>query len=176
MRSRVRARESPRDRGRDHAMLPETVFGLPSHPLVVHAVVVLVPLVSLGVFLMAAVPKLRPMLMWPTVGLALAACASTFVAAELGEQFQKTLQASGELGGSAAAQVQVHEELAETLRWLILVQTALVVAWAYADVRKLAKGVVVAVTALAVLSSAAATVQTVRTGHAGSKAVWNPGE
>ena len=39
--------------------MPETVAGLPVHPLVVHAVVVLLPLAAVGVILIAAIPRWR---------------------------------------------------------------------------------------------------------------------
>ena len=39
--------------------MPETIGGIPLHPLVVHAVVVLIPLAALGVIAIALVPKWR---------------------------------------------------------------------------------------------------------------------
>lgn len=38
-------------------MIPEEVWGLPLHPLVIHAVVVLVPLTAIGAVLMALRPR-----------------------------------------------------------------------------------------------------------------------
>ena len=47
----------------------DTVLGLPLHPLVVHAVVVLLPLVALGVMALAVVPRWRARLALPLLGL-----------------------------------------------------------------------------------------------------------
>ena len=40
--------------------MPESVGGVPIHPLVVHAVVVLIPLTAFGVAVLSVVPKWRP--------------------------------------------------------------------------------------------------------------------
>ncbi|MCB1301333.1 MAG: hypothetical protein KDB28_08820 [Tetrasphaera sp.] len=63
----------------------ETILGLPLHPLVVHAVVVLGPLAALLLVAYAAVPRWRVGLRIPVLGLALIAAGSAFVADQAGE-------------------------------------------------------------------------------------------
>ncbi|MDH5279339.1 MAG: hypothetical protein OEW53_09900, partial [Actinomycetota bacterium] len=40
--------------------MPDTIGDVPVHPLVVHAVVVLLPLAALGVLVLVVVPRWRP--------------------------------------------------------------------------------------------------------------------
>lgn len=62
----------------------DTVFGLPLHTLVVHAVVVLVPLAALGTVAIAAVPAWRARFGVPVLLLTVAAVASVPVAVQSG--------------------------------------------------------------------------------------------
>lgn len=125
------------------------ISGLPAHPLLVHGVVVLVPLVSLGLVLCALWPAARRRLLWPVVVLAAAALVLTPITAETGEQL------AGVLGPSPL--IETHEELGETM--------TLVVALLFAATMLLAA-------ALAVVAAVGATVQTVRVGESGAEAVW----
>ncbi|MHA6526025.1 DUF2231 domain-containing protein [Tessaracoccus sp. G1721] len=58
----------------------DTVLGLPLHPLVVHAVVVLLPLVALGVMALAVVPRWRARFALPLLGLLVVGAGSAVVA------------------------------------------------------------------------------------------------
>ncbi|MCX6467463.1 MAG: hypothetical protein NTW05_28360, partial [Pseudonocardiales bacterium] len=62
------------------------VDGLPLHPLVVHAVVVLLPLAALGTVACALRPSWRAQLAVPTLLVALAGTAAVPVAALAGDQ------------------------------------------------------------------------------------------
>jgi hypothetical protein len=64
----------------------DTIGGLPVHSLVVHAVVVLVPLVALGAILMAFWPSFSRRFGTLIVVVAAGAAAATVVAKESGEQ------------------------------------------------------------------------------------------
>ena len=55
----------------------ETLFGLPAHPLIVHAAVVLVPLAAIGTIVIAVSAKARLHIGWIVV--ALTASAFVFV-------------------------------------------------------------------------------------------------
>ncbi len=63
----------------------DLVNGLPAHPLVVHAAVVLVPLAALGVIAMAIWPRFSQRCGWLVVGTAVAAAGASLVAKESGE-------------------------------------------------------------------------------------------
>ena len=74
-----------------------TVDGIPAHPLVVHAVVVLLPLAAVGTLLVAARPLWRRQLGVWVLLLALAGTAAVPVAQQTGEQLAESL------GGGAPA-------------------------------------------------------------------------
>ena len=75
----------------------ETVNGLPLHPLVVHAVVVLVPLSALGAVLLAVRPRwVRAYGPLVTVGAVLAAAAA-WVAQQAGEALEGGLGYTGDV-------------------------------------------------------------------------------
>lgn len=151
-------------------MIPETVFGLPVHPLVVHAPVVLIPLTALGIVAIVVVPRWRrgygPLVAAGSVAAFLSALAARLT----GEAFEESL----DLGGQVAEKVEIHEQLGQVLPWFVLVQAVLTVALVLVDRRGAGRAVVLTVAVLAVVAAGAATVQVVRTGHAGSEAVWNP--
>ena len=72
----------------------EKVFGLPAHPLVVHAAVVLVPIAVLAAFAYVLVPRLRPKVGWVLALSALSGAGASIVAAETGDRFAKFLGGS----------------------------------------------------------------------------------
>ncbi|MEN0072123.1 MAG: DUF2231 domain-containing protein, partial [Propionicimonas sp.] len=71
------------------------VLGLPLHPLVVHAAVVLVPLAALAALLVLFSGRLRERYGWLTAGLAIVAAGTTVVARLSGEAFLQTLGVGG---------------------------------------------------------------------------------
>ncbi len=72
----------------------DTVFGLPTHALVVHAVVVLVPVAAIGGVLVALLPRLRQRFGPLVAVLAVAAIPAVFVATQSGERLERRLNAS----------------------------------------------------------------------------------
>jgi hypothetical protein len=156
-------------------MIPETIYGLPTHALVIHAVVVLIPLGALGVIAMVAVPRWRATLRWPVLFVVAAGVAAIPVATRTGHRLKASLVASQQLGGAALEKVDKHQQLGQTMIWFGLALLIMTVALVLVD-RAGRKGpVLVVVLVLAVVAAGAATVQTIRTGHAGSTAVFNPG-
>lgn len=85
-----------------------TIGGLPAHPLVVHAVVVLLPLAALGTLAVAARPTWRRNLGVPVFLIALVGVVAVPVAVQTGEQLQGLLGGGGPL-------VEVHERRADHL-------------------------------------------------------------
>lgn len=63
----------------------DAVFGLPLHPLVVHAVVVLLPLVALAVIALVLMPRWRARFAVPLLGLLVVGAVSAVVAMLAGE-------------------------------------------------------------------------------------------
>ena len=158
--------------------MPETVFGLPTHILSIHAVVVLVPLSATGVVLMALVPPLRRLLRWPVLAVLTAALVAVPVATQTGELLMARLVRDGALGGPVLDKVRLHQELGEQVLWPVLGLWIFTVGLVVADRthRRARRSRLLAVlVGLAVVTAALATLQVIRTGHAGATAVWNPG-
>lgn len=144
----------------------DTIFGLPVHALVIHAVVVVLPLAALLVVIMAVVPRWRIGLRWPTLALVVISVASIPVATRSGHALERRI-GSSEL-------IEAHRALGDTLLWFGLAMLVLTAAFVFADRARQRGAVVASLAVLAVIASGAATVQTIRTGHAGTTAVWQP--
>lgn len=158
-----------------------TVGGLPLHPLLVHAVVVLLPLSAVGAVVIAARPPWRRRFGPVVAALTVLAVALVPITQETGDQLKH------KLGENPL--IERHEELADTLLPYAIVfgvlVLALVVIGRLTD-RKARNsdsattprrggwtGLLVAVAVLTVLSSVATTARVVQVGHSGSTAVWN---
>lgn len=159
-----------------------TIDGLPLHPLLVHAVVVLLPLAAVGSIAIALVPSWRRRYAWPVLGVTLAGVAAVPVAKQAGEDFQAALEKSTGVQNPA---IQAHADLGTQLLPIALgfgvAVIALLVAGRLADRERAAEApttktwrvVSVVVSVLVVLLAVGTTVQTVRAGHSGSSAVWS---
>ena len=146
------------------------IMGLPLHPLVVHAVVVLVPLAALGGIVISAWTAARKRYGWLTVAFAFAAASSTFVAQQAGEAFAETFPRKSEA-------MQAHIDLGPSLLlWVIILffgTASVVIAQRLIDrqnpqgrIALIVGGVITVVTAVISI------VQVARIGHSGSAAVW----
>lgn len=150
--------------------MPDDFFGVPLHPLVVHAAVVFVPLAALGTILLAAVPGWRRTYGWLLVIASGVALATVPLAVQTGRR----LLEMREFGGPVLEKVLEHEQMAERLIWAVAPLFVLNVATTVMIRSGRRPGHVTAVAWLAVIPAAAAVVIVVLTGHLGSMAVWNP--
>jgi uncharacterized membrane protein len=155
---------------REGVAVPDTVFGIPLHPLLVHAVVVLVPLSVLGTVVIALVPRWRGTYGW----LVVAASAVSFAAVPLTTRSGKDLKESLTLGGAVLEKVNEHQQMGERVIWAVgaMFVFNLLLMLAHRADRPAGQR-----TAMAVLAAVAALVSLVLvliTGHLGSTAVWNP--
>lgn len=142
------------------------VFGLPLHPLLVHAPVVLVPLAALAALLVAFWRAARERYGWLVVGLAAVAAASAVAARLSGEVF---LESMG--GGTPAAQAHSNWGLIAPFPAAALAVAVAVLVWLDrrpGGTRRLGP-VFVVLTTLAALASL---VLIGLTGHSGATAVW----
>lgn len=137
------------------------LLGLPLHPLVVHAVVVLVPLVAVGMVLAAASAMWAERLRLVLAALSVAAAVSAVVARWSGQ----TLLA--QVPGSA--QVARHADVSDLLAWFVLGSAAVVVVWAWLSSRGRAPAWV---GWLAAGAGVVAAAWTVVAGHTGAASVW----
>jgi hypothetical protein len=165
-----------------------TIDNLPAHPLIVHAVVVLLPLAALGGLLMAASPSLRRRFGVAVLLLAAAGVGSVPLATRTGSELKSVLPPNNPL-------IEAHEQLGDdvlpyALAFGITV-VLLVIAGRLADRERGAaqaspadgtaatatprtwRRIALVAAALVVISGVAVTVQVVRTGHSGSTAVWD---
>ncbi|WP_309114131.1 DUF2231 domain-containing protein [Saccharothrix sp.] len=158
-----------------------TIFGLPAHPLLVHAVVVLLPLAAVAAAALAVVPRWRQRYAWPLLGVTVLGVGAVLPAQKAGEQLE------ARLANLENPLIQRHAELGNDLLPFALgffvVVVALLVAGRLADreraaaaddtnVPKTWRRISVVVAVLVIAAGTAATVQTVRIGHSGSTAVW----
>jgi hypothetical protein len=161
--------------------VPDTVFGLPSHALVLHAAVTLVPLAALAVIAIALVPRWRAAFGVPVAALTVLTVIAVFVVTETGEQLRDRM-------GYDPASFE-HGDIADGSTWWVLPMCLLAIALAVmarrdrdagggdgrtravrTRARQGVAGLVVA--ALAVASSGVATYQIIRAGHSGAESVW----
>ncbi len=138
------------------------VFGLPLHPLVVHAVVVLLPLSALGLIACVVVGRWRRTFAGLSVLGLIVGTVSAFVAM---------------LSGNAlAAQVGIpaaHQSLGQVLPWVALVTLVLGAVWCFLQrgsdqQTPLTRGMGLA----AAVTAVGSVVMTVLVGHSGATAVW----
>ncbi len=146
------------------------IDGMPLHPLVVHATVVLLPLAAL-LAVMFAVPRTRDWSRLPLLLVTLAALVSTVVSRASGQALRDVLQ----LGGPVARLIEEHESRANVLLVIVVVFAAVVVAAFVVTRRSSANSpVVLALAILLVVGAIAVSFQVYRVGDIGSRAVWNP--
>jgi len=147
----------------------DTVQGLPVHPLIVHATVVVVPTLALAVALYAVWPRFRAWARFGPLALAAAAVVLTPLSTSSGESLEHRV------GGSAA--IEQHSHLADLLIWWVapLAVLAAVLWWWHRAERPARSGRSLALVA-AVLPVAVAVgtlVQVVLIGHTGAEAAWS---
>ncbi|MGH9084533.1 MAG: DUF2231 domain-containing protein [Acidimicrobiales bacterium] len=147
------------------------LFGLPAHPLVVHAAVVLLPLAAIATLVCAAVPRARRHYAPVALGVALVATVAVGLAQGSGEELEDQVDET-EL-------VEEHTEQGErVLPWAIAVTVAAAAVTAIPVlVRRRptlpARTVTAAVVAVSLLAGAGATWSVVDVGHSGAKATWD---
>jgi len=146
----------------------DLINGIPVHPLVIHAAVVLVPLTALGLMVMAIWPRFSGRYGWLVVASGVIATLSCFVAKESGEALEDRV---GEPGFD-------HAELGDKMPIFAAVMLIAVVAlWlldrsAPTDGPAPRRGLRIAVAVLGVLIALGNLVWVFRVGDSGAKSVW----
>ena len=141
------------------------INGLPLHPLVVHAAVVLGPLAALVALGYVALPRRRAQLRWPMLVLALLATGALVLAYVSGLSL---LQQRPQLRALPA--VRLHEHRGRQLLWVVLAFGVVAVVAAWLSERTGALRVVLDV--LLAVAAVAVLVLVVRSGDSGARAVW----
>lgn len=141
--------------------------GLPLHPLVVHAIVVLLPLATLGTIAIAVRPSWRTTYGPLVVAATLTATVLLPVATSSGESLEEQVGSPGE-----------HAELGEQLIWFalaLLVTSAILVGLELRRARQETPTTSRAITtmaAVAVVAALACSWQVYRVGDSGARAAW----
>jgi hypothetical protein len=147
----------------------EEILGLPAHPLIIHAAVVLTPLLAGLAIVYALAPRTRGALAWAVVLLSITAPAAVFAAKESGEAFVRRLFADGQI----PPPVTEHESFATPLllatAGLGLASLLLVYA---ARTERFGKVAVTALSGVAVVLALVVGFYVLRAGHTGAVAVW----
>jgi len=152
----------------------DTILGIPLHPLVVHAVVVLAPVTALLLVLVAVSASMRARI---GVSLPLVATA-TFVASIVATQSGEALW--GRLGGGGEL-VEVHAERGTLVPYVL--SAVMVLAWALWVAARRAEDddsrgatsprtVLRVLDVLGIVAALGITAQVVLVGHSGAEAVW----
>jgi hypothetical protein len=151
--------------------VPETVFGLPTHAIVVHATVVLLPLAALVVLLHTFWPEARRRLGLVTPLLAGVALVLVPLSTQSGEILEHSV------GHSPL--IQRHAELADgMLPWAIGLFAVAVGLWLL-DRRRARpsnaepRWLPIVAAVVAVVAVGGTVQQVVRVGHAGAEATWS---
>ncbi len=163
--------------------MPAFIADLPLHPLVVHAVVVLVPLAVLTGIAVAVWPAARHRFGWPVAGLAVLATLSIPVATSSGEDLRDRLPDT--------RLIAEHAELGDQLLVLVAPMTAALIAimllerytarttrtegpgsMVGAATARWTRPTLIVLAVATVALAAVSAVQVVRIGDSGARAVW----
>ncbi|MFT4166775.1 MAG: hypothetical protein QM650_16180 [Microlunatus sp.] len=146
------------------------IMGLPLHPLVVHAVVVLVPLAALGGIAISVWSAARKRYGWLTVAFAFAGAASTLVAQKAGEALAASLPQHSPL---LEAHIAIGGQLLVWVILLFLSTLAVMISQRLIDRQQPSGRIARLVAAIVTVATAViSVVQVARIGHAGATAVW----
>jgi hypothetical protein len=145
-----------------------TAFGLPMHPLVVHATVVVVPAAALAVLAASLWPRFRRWAGLLPLALAAAAVVLVPISTSSGESLEETVRDS--------SLVEKHAELADALLpWVIALTITAALGW-YVS-RRPASGrrrvwIVPALMTASLIAASGTIVEVALIGHSGAKAAW----
>lgn len=146
----------------------DLINGIPVHPLVVHAVVVLLPLAVIGTIAIAVHRPWRARFGWLVVAASAVSTALIPVATSSGEALESHVGDPG-----------THAQLGDQLIWFAVPLLVLSVALVWLDSRRvrgksqIGPGWMLRVIAVvAVVAALASAVQVYRVGESGARAVW----
>lgn len=159
----------------------EELLGLPAHPLLVHAAVVFVPLLSIAAAGYALAPPIRRHIAWAVVGLAVVAPLAAWFATLSGNALRARLASQG-MAAEVLARIDEHRDFGNLTLWtslglavlaVLLVGTVVIRGRRPTGHRGRGGLVLTVVLTAGVLVLAAATAYYVfRTGDSGARVVW----
>ena len=144
----------------------DTILGLPAHALIVHAAVVLAPILALLSVVFALVPRARGKLDWAVAILSVIVPISVFAARESGEALESRL-----FNGQPPESVETHQSYSLPLLFASIalgVVSLLMVWFSRQDNRTLT----MAFGVLSVIGAVVVGYYVFRAGDSGARAVW----
>lgn len=152
----------------------DEILGLPAHPLIIHATVVLTPLLAVLATVYALLPRTRAVLTWAVVPLAVVVPVAVLAAKESGEELKEGRFAS--VDDVLARRLTEHEALATPLLLgaVALGLVALVRVYVSSRADGLPRPVGTVLSVLTVVLAAVVGYYVLRAGHTGAIAVWSP--
>jgi uncharacterized membrane protein len=162
----------------------EEFQGIPMHPLLVHAAVVLLPLQAAAGIAYAVLPRFRRYLGWFVAGVAVAAPLAAYVARLSGQALRDRLIRNGTSDAGVLAKIQQHNDFADAAFYSSLALGVLMLALVILQVMRWRRaadggassaglGVVMLILMVATIGAAGATGYYVfRTGDSGAKMTW----
>lgn len=161
----------------------EEFRGIPTHPLLIHAAVVLVPLLAILAVAYALIPFVRPHIRWVLGLLALATPISALLAKLSGDAFFARLQSRDRITPEFYPKIEAHREWGTLTLYATIVLALLTLALVYfvgprvaaarvADRAGSTRIVSLTLAALSVVAAAVSVYYVVRTGDSGAQAVW----
>ncbi len=153
----------------------DSLFGLPAHPLLVHAAVVLVPLAALALVTTGWRATWRRPYALPVLLLALASAVAVVLAAGSGEPLEHAIRSAAQNAGQDA-RFGDHPDEGESARLWTIIFAATVMAYAAVDRfrtrTKLPTWSPLAAYGVAVACGAVATAMIIIAGHSGAELAW----
>jgi hypothetical protein len=143
--------------------------GLPLHPLVVHAAVVLGPLAALAAFAYVGLPRYRDLLRWVALVTVLLATASIWAAYLTGNNFFSHGNFD-HFSQKIQDRIATHQSYARTLRWITTGFAAVTILATWLHSRTGAARTVLGL--LVVIGGVFTLIWVALTGEAGARAVW----
>jgi len=154
----------------------DEIAGLPAHPLLVHAAVMLAPMLALVAIAYAVLPVARVHTERLLAVLAVAAPLSVASARESGEAFRRRLVREGATTPDLLDQIDAHAASSRTLLLLTLALGAVAFGWLLLEGararRRHSPTLVIVFAAVTCALGAAVLWAVVDTGHAGAAMVW----
>ena len=147
--------------------MPETVFGLPIHPLIVHATVVIVPATAVLLALTLFSPRVRAWAGPLPLLLAMASAVLSPLSTSSGESLEHMVGES--------SLVEKHAELGEGLIWWCLGMLVVAAASYFLrrNKRELTRALSIGLLVAGLVVSVGTLVQMALIGHSGAKAAWS---
>jgi hypothetical protein len=152
----------------------EEFMGVPIHPLLVHAPVVLVPLLAIMAIAYAVAPFARPHTRWVLGLLALATPFAALLAKLSGDAFFGRLQNRNEITPDFFPKLEAHRHFGTMTVYATAVLGLLTLALVYfvAPRGAASRGLSVLLAVLTVVAAGVSLYYVIRTGDSGAKAVW----